>query len=97
MYATTEDHEYLLGVGFIDDGTGFVRRVGDVHQIISPAWEGMKAGSLSPPQEDAVCWNVAFAGTHHDELSVSLVVRFEDRQPTPTAAFVLAEVRGWKT
>lgn len=97
MYATIEDHEYLLGVGFTDDGTGFVRRVGDRHQIISPVWKGMKAGALSPPQEDAVCWNVAFAVAHHDEWNVSLVVRFEDRQPTPTAAFILAEVRGWKT
>lgn len=97
MYATSEDHEYLLGVGFTDDGMRFVRRVGDGHQFIGPAWEGMKLGSVCPPPEEDVYWSAASAGGSNDAWGVTLVVRFEDRQPTPTAAFVLAEVRGWKT
>lgn len=97
MYATIEDHEYLLGVGFTDDGGAahFARRVGDQHQIISPTWEGMKMGSVSPPTEEDVYWSAVSVGTTNN-WGVTMVVRFEDRQPTPTAAFVLAEVRGWK-
>lgn len=93
-YATEDDHQYMAERGFTrrDDLNGYTKLWDGNMLTILAAWEDRKRGSLDVPPSEDVFWVATAVSAGRDGVEGLLpVVRFSDRQPTPTTAYVTAE------
>jgi len=97
-YPTEDDDRELQARGFDKNKSGYIRVVGRETHGISPTGGIARLRSMDAPSEDVVwsAWCIAKSDVREGDDWYALVVPFAEGCPTPTVAFVTAEIRGWR-
>lgn len=96
-YPTEEDDALLAERGFDKTKSGYIRKRGLETHGIAPTG-ATSLYSLDAPPEDVVwsAWCITKSNPGEGDDWYALVVPFSDAAPTPSVAYVTAEIRLWR-